>query len=126
MATLPGLRFWFIVHFVADYLAAVPLMLFPEQMLALLQWDAFDPVAVRIVAAAFLAIGGTSLLLRNASLEVYRAMLLLKIIWSSSALVGILLATGGKMSWGEALVFGIFIVFGSAWVYFYRTTKIVS
>lgn len=121
----PSLRTWFLIHFAADYLAAIPLMLFPQQVLNILQWDVFDPVATRIVAAAFMAIGGTSFLLRNSSLEVYRALLLLKLIWSGSALAGILLATGGRMSWGEGLVFGIYILFGSVWAYYYRVTRTV-
>ena len=62
----------------------------------MLGWQSVDAVAARIIAAAFMAIGGTSFLLRNASLEVYRALLLLKIIWSSMALVAILLATRGR------------------------------
>lgn len=118
-----GLRTWFVIHFAADYLAALPLMIHPQKFLDMLGWQAFDPVAARIIAAAFLAIGGTSFILRQASLEVYRALLLLKLIWSSMALLGILLATGGNMSWGQGLVFVIFFVFGSVWAYYYCKTR---
>ena len=57
-----SLRVWFIIHFFADYIAAIPIFLFPNQILMLFGWKVIDPIAVRLVAAAFFAIGGASLI----------------------------------------------------------------
>ncbi len=121
----PALKTWFIIHFVADYLAAVPLMIAPEQVLAMLQWGTVDPIATRIVASAFLAIGGVSLIERNASLDVYRVMLKLKLIWSVSAMVGVLIATKGQFALGSTVVFLVFLGFFSVWVYYFRKFRVV-
>lgn len=121
----PHLRTWFIIHFVADYLAAVPLMIAPEQVLGLLQWGYVDPIATRIVAAAFMAIGGVSLIERNASVDIYRALLKLKLIWSVSAMVGVLIATKGQFALGSTVVFLVFLGFFSVWAYYFRKVRVV-
>ena len=74
------LRWWFVVHFVADVLFAVPLFLAPRAFLGALGWTAVDPVATRLVAAALFGIGIQSLLGRDESPATFRAMLNLKII----------------------------------------------
>ena len=51
------LKIWFIIHFFLDVAAAIPLMCFPVQSLALLNWQSFDPFATRLVAAALFGIG---------------------------------------------------------------------
>ncbi len=119
------LKTWFIVHFVADYLAAVPLMLFPEQVLGLLQWGTVDPIATRIVASAFMAIGGVSLIERNASVDVYRALLKLKLIWSVAAMTGVLIATKGQFALGSTVVFLVFLGFFGVWAYYFRKVRVV-
>jgi hypothetical protein len=119
--TVPiALRRWFVVHFVADVVFAVPLFLAPARFLELFGWQTIDPIAARLVAAALFGIGIESLLGRNADVESFRTMLNLKIIWSAAAVIGIgwsLLegAQGGPIA-GWA-VFGIFAGFHGLWVY---------
>lgn len=114
-----SLRTWFIVHFAADYLAAVPLFIAPEYVLGMLGWPHYDPIATRIVASAFMAIGGTSFLTGNASLESYRTLLVLKLIWSVAAMIGVLVSSPLGLN-GPTLVFAIFFVFFCVWAYYYR------
>jgi hypothetical protein len=85
----PTLRTWFVIHFIADMLFGIPLLLFPEIIMPLLAWNTVDPIASRVVGAALMGIGIESWLGRNANIDVYRAMLNLKVIWSSSAIIGI-------------------------------------
>jgi len=115
--TVPnGLRTWFVIHFVADVLFAIPLLLFPKVFLNLFAWKTYDPIMTRLVGAALMGIGVESLLGRNANAETFRAMLNLKVIWASSALVaiGIGLAEGAT-AW---LFLAIFFVFWCVWVYY--------
>lgn len=113
-----GLRHWFVFHFVADILFAVPLLLFPIQTLELFGWTTVDPLATRLVGAALVGIGVESWLGRNASIESFHTMLRLKILWSLSANFGIALTlTQGapQMAW----VFqGIFAAFSCVWIYY--------
>lgn len=84
----------------------------------LLGWTVVDPITSRLVGAALLGIGGESLLGRNASREVFSAMLNLKILWASSAVLGIglgIAAGGPPMAWGFLVVF---VIFGGIWIYY--------
>ena len=114
-----SLRTWFLVHFVIDVVFAVPLLIAPEFTLSLFGWANIDPITSRVVGAALMGIGLESLLGRNASAEVYRAMLNLKIIWSLSTIFGVgvsLLAGGGPaMGW---VFLAIFVLFGAIWIYY--------
>lgn len=114
-----GLRRWFVIHFVADWLFAVPLMLAPVFTLTVFGFQTIDPFAARLVAAALMGIGGESLLGRNASAETFRAMLNLKIIWSGAALAGMLvtLLQSAAPPFGWAIV-AIFAVFNGVWVWY--------
>jgi hypothetical protein len=115
-----SLKTWFIIHFLIDMLFAIPLMLFPEQMLSFGGWQTIDPFTSRLAAAALFGIGIESYLTRNASPETYRGMLNLKIIWSSAAIVGIglSLAQGAQnRPWFGWAVLLIFISFNGIWVY---------
>ena len=72
----------------------------------------------RLVAAALFGIGIESLLGRNAGLEGFRGMLNLKVIWSFTAVVGILwtqLSGGPVMGWAFLGVFGSFHLL---WLYY--------
>ena len=74
--SVPGaLRTWFVVHFVADILFAVPLFVAPRGLLTLLGWTEVDPLSTRMVAAALFGIGIQSLLGRHEGVEAFRAML---------------------------------------------------
>ena len=116
-----ALRRWFVVHFVADLLAAIPLFVAPRAVLHFLGWTEVDPIATRLVAAALAGIGIESLLGRNASEGAFRAMLNLKVIWSAVAALGVLwsIADGAPLAaWG---VLAIFAGFHVIWLY-YRLT----
>ena len=121
-----GLRTRFVIHFAADVLFGVPLLFFPHLLLQFIGWQTYDPITARLVGAALMGIGIESLLGRNASVETFRAMLNLKVIWASSALIaiGIGIAEGAALSaW---LFLAIFFVFWCVWVYYrmsLRTTK---
>lgn len=113
-----SLRVWFVIHFIADYLVAIPLLIAPVFILESLGWKCVDPVATRLVAAALFGVGGSSLIERNATKEVFRDLLNLKIIWASTASLGIfisLLQGAAPMAW---LVFAIFFSFLFVWIYY--------
>lgn len=113
-----SLRNWFVVHFAADIMFAIPLLFVPVPMLTLLGWTTVDPFAARLVAAALFGIGIESLLGRNASAETFKGMLNLKIIWSISAIVGMVVSLvqgAAPMGW---LFVGIFAAFSCVWIYY--------
>jgi len=119
-----SLRTWFVIHFAVDMLTGIPLLLFPELVMSLLGWETIDPITSRVVGAALMGIGIESYLGRNASTEVFRAMLNLKVIWSSSAILGIGLGIwkgGSQTGW---FFLGIFIVFWVVWIYYWRKLRI--
>jgi hypothetical protein len=108
-----SLRRWFVVHFWADVLFAVPLFFAPRLFLGLLGWPAVDPIATRLVAAALFGIGIQSLLGRGEDVATFRALLNLKIIWSASATLGIVwsqLEGGPPLGWAFAAIFAAFNV----------------
>jgi hypothetical protein len=111
-----NLRTWFVIHFAADMLFGIPLLIVPELVMPLVGWNVIDPIATRVVGAALMGIGIESFLGRNASIEVFRAMLNLKVIWSSSAILGISLGLwrgGAKAGW---LFLGTFVIFWAVWL----------
>jgi hypothetical protein len=114
--TVPiALQRWFVVHFVADLLFALPLFFAPRQFLAMLGWQEVDPSATRLVAAALFAVGIQSFIGRHQSREAFEAMLNLKIIWSTCAIAGLgwsYLEGGPQMNAGLLLVF---LGFSAVW-----------
>jgi hypothetical protein len=113
-----ALKTWFIIHFWADIAFALPLLIAPVWFLKLFGWAAPDPIASRMVGAALVGIGVESLLGRNAAAESFRTMLRLKVFWSSTAALGILvsmLEVGAP--WGGWLFFGVFAGFFGVWFY---------
>ncbi len=97
-------------------LFAIPLLFFPEILLPFLGWKVVDPITSRLVGAALLGIGGESLLGRNASKEVFLAMLNLKILWAAGAVLGIglgIAAGGPPLAWALLV---IFVAFLGIWV----------
>jgi hypothetical protein len=120
----PSLRVWFVIHFVADMAFALPLFFAPRFFLETLGWTEVDPVTTRLVAAALFGIGIQSLLARNETADAFRAMLGLKIIWSITAVAGLVwsaLAGAPVMTWVFAGVFAGFS--GVWWTYRLRLTK---
>ena len=113
-----GLRTWFVIHFVADVLFAIPLLFFPQMLLNLFGWTTYDPIMTRLVGAALMGIGVESLLGRNAGTNTFRAMLNLKVIWASSALIAIGLGIAEGASPIAWAFLAIFFIFWCVWVYY--------
>jgi hypothetical protein len=116
-----NLRRWFVIHFVADIIVAIPLLFIPEVIMPLFGWTIVDPITPRLVGAALLGIGVESLLGRNASREVFKAMLNLKVLWAAGAVLGIalgLIADAPPSAWLFLVIFAGFLV---VWAY-YRIT----
>ncbi len=116
----PLLRLSFVVHFVADVLFAVPLFLAPEALLRLFGWTHVDPLSTRLVAAALFGIGIESLLGRNATVEVFRQMLNLKLIWSATATLGLVVSlltmeAPPPLGWALVAIFGGFHLLWLGW-----------
>jgi hypothetical protein len=120
------LRIWFVVHFVADIVFAVPLVFFPGVFLGLFGWTTVDPVTSRVVGAALIGIGGESLLGRDANLESFRTMLRLKILWSGAAVFGFVLSLVQSAPWGTWLFLGIFAGFSGLWMYWARRLSVIA
>ncbi|MEO7521454.1 MAG: hypothetical protein ABIW79_06515 [Gemmatimonas sp.] len=118
-----SLRTWFVVHAVVDLLFAVPIMIDPAFALTLFGWNNVDPLASRLVGAALFAIGTESYLGRNASLESFRTMLRLKVLWSLSALLGITLSIMQGSPVGAWFFLLIFAGFSAVWISYWRRLK---
>ncbi len=120
MKTIPkSLKNWFMIHFIIDYIFGILLIISPEFILKIFNWTTIDPITSRIVGAALIGIGSISLLERNSTIETYKVLLKLKIIWSSLAILGILLSIkeSSKSIW---IIFMIFLIFNILWIYYYR------
>ncbi|HXH30881.1 MAG TPA: hypothetical protein VNJ01_08720 [Bacteriovoracaceae bacterium] len=101
-----------------DVIFAIPLLLFPVQILTYFGWEVIDPLTTRLVGAALIGIGVESFLGRNAGMESFQGMLRLKILWSLSANIGIAvsIAEGApKIAWLFQIVF---ILFSILWIYY--------
>lgn len=112
------LRSWFILHFWVDLLFAVPLFLAPRWFLAKLGWTAIDPATARIVAAALFGIGIQSWLGRHEGRATFRALLTLKVIWSTAATAGLVLSAlegGPPAEWALAAFWAVFCAVWWTW-----------
>jgi hypothetical protein len=113
-----SLKVFFVIHFVMDYLFAIPLMVIPRDFLYFLGWEVVDPLSARLVAAALFGIGGMSLMHVNEGIAAYKSMLNLKILWSISAILGIFVSIvqgAPIVAWG---ILAIFIIFSCIWIYY--------
>ena len=114
-----GLRTWFVIHFILDVIFAIPLILAPVPFVSLFGWHVVNPLFPRLVGAALMGIGVESYLGRNAGVEAYQGMLNLKIIWSGTAILGILLTMlTFARPWGAWLTLIVFVLFNLLWVYY--------
>jgi hypothetical protein len=111
------LRTWFIVHAAVDVVAAAALLAAPDAVLRRMGWACVDPVAARLVGAALLAIGAQSYFGRDAGVDVYRAMVRLKVIWSLAAAFSLFAAIGAGAPSAAWAFLSIFIVFAGVWVH---------
>jgi hypothetical protein len=118
-----SLRVWFVIHFVADVIFAVPLFVAPHATLALFGWRTVDPAASRLVAAALFGIGIQSLLARNEGPQAFRALLGLKVIWSGTATLGLAWTQfqGGPL--GGWIFVGIFACFHLVWTHYRLSSR---
>ena len=101
-------------------LFGIPLLVAPIWTLTLFGFDGIETTTARLVGAALIGIGGTSLIVKEASVESYRTMLTLKLIWSSSAVLGLVLSLfsgENPMIW---LFIAVFVVFFLVWQHYYR------
>src|SRR3989344_4444090 len=114
-----SLRIWFIVHFIADIIFGIPLLIAPYWFLGLFGYTV-EPLTARLVGAALIGIGGTSLLIKDKSLEQFNALLTLKVIWSLSAIIGIILTLTEQTPKFTWVVLITFIIFSSTWIYYKR------
>lgn len=117
---MKNIKNWFILHFVVDYLFAIPLFIAPEWTLSTFGWGPVDPVTTRLVAAAPFGIGGISLVHRNANQTTMRAMLDLKLIWSATAVIGLLVSITNGVSQFHWFVTALFTLFFFVWLKFRR------
>ena len=117
-----ALRRWFLLHFVADVVFAVPIFFAPREVLGFFGWVAVDPLAARLAAAALFGIGIESFMGRNSGREVFKGMLQLKIIWSGFATLGLawsVIEGSIKYSWIGWMLVGVFGVFNILWSYWW-------
>jgi hypothetical protein len=114
-----SLRAWFIIHFIVDIFAAVPLLIAPVESGAWLGFSSLDPLTTRLVAAALVAIGVESFLGRNATRASFHTMLRLKLLWSATAAIGTALAIANGTSQAAWAVFAIFAVFHLIWLRYF-------
>lgn len=113
-----SLKTWFIIHFFADIIFAIPLLIAPHEFLTLLGWERVDPFTTRLVSAALFGIGGASFVTRNRGRESYITLLDLKIIWSGFAIIGMVInLLQGAPLWGWAIL-ATFGAFCGIWIYY--------
>ncbi len=114
-----SLKIWFLIHFVIDYLFAIPLIFFPDSFLRFLGWTIVDNLSARLVGAALIGIGGISLLENKSSLDSYNSLLTLKILWSLAAIISLVISIlegeAPKIIW---LILIIFTLFSVLWIYY--------
>ncbi len=121
-----ALRVWFVIHFAADMIVALPLFFAPREVLGLFGWVSVDPMATRLAAAALFGIGLESLFGRNAGRESFKGMLQLKLIWSAFATIGLAWSTldgavrNPIVGW---LLVAIFAAFHAIWWYWLLRLK---
>ncbi len=117
-----SLSVWFKIHFVVDYIIGLPLLFAPKFTLSLFSIQA-EPIAARLVGATLLGIGGISLIHKKTE-DSYRTLLQLKLIWSSAAVLGLILSifidNAQKIIWLFVSIFGFFFFL---WLYYYRKLK---
>ena len=112
-----SIRIWFVIHFFFDLIFAIPLLLFPSQTLAF--FGIFgDAILARIIGAALIGIGGASLIERNATKETFHALLNLKLLWSGTASIAILIGAITTGLWSLWIFFFIFFGFFLLWAFF--------
>jgi hypothetical protein len=113
-----SLRGWFVVDFVFSTLVTgLPLLVLPEPVLSRLGWVAVDPLASRLVGAALVALGWQSWRSRKSGRAVYRALLGLKVIWCSLAIIGSIAAIGAGAPQPTWALLSALLIFDGVWIH---------
>lgn len=119
--TIPtGLRHWFITHFVIDMIFAIPLILFPTWLLSTLGFETTNLLLARLVGAALVGIGGTSLIMHKKDISAYVTMLQLKLLWSGTAIIAIILSLRDENVITLWFLLAIFVIFSLIWGYYFK------
>ena len=119
-----SLRNWFLVHFVLDFAFGIPLILVPEKLLSIFDFTSVETFTARLVGAALIGIGGASLWVHKGNKEQFLSMLELKLLWSGTGLVAILISySAGSPALASLLFFSIFLIFFFVWLYYYKKLK---
>lgn len=94
----------------------IPLLFFPQIILNLFGFFSQEYIMARLVGAALIGIGGSSVFAKTK--ENYDILLTLKVIWSISALIGLLISF--LVTYQKTILIFIFIfgIFSSVWVYY--------
>jgi hypothetical protein len=121
-----ALRICFLAESLFQILCAVPLMLFPNGVLGMCGWTTIDPVATRLVGAALFGIAGASLLSRRTSLETFRALLRLKILWTGAAVFSVVLSIDQGALASAWLLLLIVAGLGAMWTYWLQRLMALS
>jgi len=113
-----ALRTWFAAHALVAVAIGLPLFIAPAAVLAILQWAPGDPGMPRLLGACWLSLGVASWRTRRGTVEVIRAMLGLKALWSGLAIVGALGAIGGGAPGAAWVLLFLSLVFLGIWVHY--------
>jgi len=113
-----ALRTWFAAHALVAVTIGLPLVLAPAPVLALLQWAPGDPGLARLLGACWVSLGVASWRTRGAGVEVMRALLSLKALWSALAIVGALGAIGGGAPGAAWVLLFLSLIFLGIWVHY--------
>lgn len=117
---LKGLEIVFLLHFVLGLIIGFIFLFFPEFYCDLFDFEITDHGAFRIIGAASLALGGSSLLAyRSKDWEKAKLFVQMELIWLISAIVAMvwwLVDSGPIAGWW---IFGMFAAFMIAFIYFY-------
>ena len=103
-----------------DVVFAVPIFFAPREVLGFFGWVAVDPLAARLAAAALFGIGLESFMGRNSTVEAFKGMLQLKIVWSGFATLGLAWSVaedGLRYPWIGWVLVGVFAAFHVLWWY---------
>lgn len=115
-----GLEIVFLVHFIVGLVLGVIFLFIPETYCNLIDVAMTDYGVLRLVGAASLALGGSSFIAyRSKDWEKAKLIVQIDLIWLISAIVGLvwwIIESGLVVGWW---IFGMFVAFLIAFVYFY-------
>lgn len=110
-----GLKNWFFIHFLIDMFFGIPILLFPGFVFSLFNLP-LEIITSRLVGASLIGIGGASFFARK--FEEYNILLTLKIVWSISGILALILSSFYTDSKKLYFIIGIFVVFSITWIYY--------